>query len=409
MKLAPTLLALTISAATLATSTWARAEDAPSLVHPIYAQLPDLPENEVTRRAFAAAATRYKIAPLEVIDIEGAKPPTAPKTLKATIAKALKLSFSEALGDLDTDLAEISDLGGAGLTTAELSDVYLFHAMATARADWNAVVPPEMAAFNPARARAFPDYVRAAMLTPDRTLDAHTFPPQVVADFARGLDVARALPRVTLVIHGDADAMISVDGAPPLPVNGGLTIKDLPEGDHFVSVTELGRAPWGSTLTIANGTYELTIPDRAAVGLSDAVAAAHARRMGARFALVGERKPGAGSRLEVRLVDLSGTRRDGVIISATEDEHGAVDAAVMRLDEQARQIQQLEIAGTLTPAAPVDATGAPDATAPTLLAPPRPRATFHDDPAAWARDRWPLLTAIGVVAASAVVLGLAAR
>ena len=30
--------------------------------------------------------------------------------------------------------------------------------------------------------------------------------------------------------------------------------------------------------------------------------------------------------------------------------------------------------------------------------------SFSDDPAAWARDHWPLLTAIGVVAATAIIL-----
>ena len=34
--------------------------------------------------------------------------------------------------------AEIATTGGAGLTAAELGDLYLFRAMSRARADWNA-------------------------------------------------------------------------------------------------------------------------------------------------------------------------------------------------------------------------------------------------------------------------------
>jgi hypothetical protein len=386
----------------------ARAEE-PSLVHPIYAQLPDLPEGEVTRKSFAAAAARYKLAPLEVIDIPAAPSPKAPGTLKLTIARVLKLDFAGALPELDADVAEVEATGGAGLTTLELSDLYLHRGMATARADWNAQVAPELAALNAPRARAFVDYVRAASLAPDRTLDPHVLPPQVVGDFARALGVARMLPRATLLVRGDADAQVSLDGAPAIPVAGGVTFKDLPRGDHLVAVTELGRAPWGTTLSISNDSSELTIPDRAALGLADPIAADHARRMGARFALVAERRAGAGARVEVRLVDLSGAKRDGAIVSATEDEPGALDAAVMRLDEQARKIRELELAGTLTAPTPVDATAAPaDGSTSTLLAAPRPRATFKDDPAAWARDRWPLLTAIGVVVVSSIVLGVSA-
>jgi hypothetical protein len=390
-------------------ATGAATGDAP-LVHAIYAQLPDLPEGDITRRAFTDAAARYHLSPLEVIDIAGTAPPKAPATLKATLGKTLKLSFDDARAELDTVLAEVAATGGAGLTTLELSELYLHHGMATARADWNAPVGVQMAALNQGRARAFDDYLRAAALTPDRTLEAHAFPPQVVADFARALDLSQKLPRVTLLLHGDADAEVSIDGAPAIRIEGGLTVKDLPRGDHLIAVTELGRAPWGTSLSISNETYELTIPARTELGLPDAVAADHARRMGAHFALVAERKPGGGARIELRLVDLSGTKRDAALVSTTGDERGAIDAAVMRLDEQARKIRQLELGGTLTAAtalSPPLPTDVPEAPV-TLLAPQRSRATFHDDPAAWARDRWPLLTAIGVVTVSAIVLGFSA-
>jgi hypothetical protein len=41
---------------------------------------------------------------------------------------------------------------------------------------------------------------------------------------------------------------------------------------------------------------------------------------------------------------------------------------------------------------------------PLLLTPAPAKVSFRDDPAAWARDHWPLLTAIGVVAATALIL-----
>jgi hypothetical protein len=406
---APTLLVFFSLTAGLARAAIA-ADAVPTptpLVHPIYAQLPDLPEGDVTRREFAAAATRYRLTPLEVIDIPRPPAPKTPDTLKATFAKALKLAFDEALPELDAAIAEVIATGGAGLSTAELSDLYLYRGMALARADWNGTAPAEMSALNSKRARAFADYVRAAALSPFRVLDAHALPPQVVADFARALETTRRAPRCTLVIKGDADAHVRVDGSPPLPLEGGLTLKDLPAGEHFVAVEQLGRPPWGTALSFTESGAELTIPAQPPLSLSDLVAADHARRMGARFALVAERKPGPGAPLELRLVDLAGEKRDAALVSTLKAEKGAIDAAVMRLDEQARQIEQLEIAGTLTPAVPVaEAPGSPPLNL--VTRPPPARPTFEQNPVVWARDRWPLLTAIGVMAASAIVLGVAA-
>jgi hypothetical protein len=42
-----------------------------------------------------------------------------------------------------------------------------------------------------------------------------------------------------------------------------------------------------------------------------------------------------------------------------------------------------------------------------LLAAPPAKAKFGDDPAAWSRDHWPLLTAAGALVLSAFLLGIA--
>jgi hypothetical protein len=378
------------------------------LVHPIYAHLPDLPEDEVTRRAFAAAALHYKLAPLEVIDVPAPPPPKARATLQGTIAKVMKLAFAEAMPELDAAAAEVVSTGGAGLTTAELADLFFFRAMATARADWNAPAKAAAGAANPDRARAFDDYLRAAALTPDRPLNAQQLPPQVIADFHRAVEQVRKGGRGTLVVRGDADAQVILDGGAPLKVAGGVTFRDVAYGDHAVAVEELGRAPWGTQVTLTGSTFELAIPERAALSLDNAIAADHARRMGTRFALVAERKPGPGAHLELRLIDLTGAKVDGALISTTGDERGTVDASVMRLDEAARRLVQLEPASGAPTTVPV-AEAPPGTPAPILLAAPRGKATFHDDPLAWARDRWPLFTALGVLVGSAVVLSIAAN
>jgi hypothetical protein len=376
------------------------------LVHPIYAQLPDLSENEVTKHAFATAAARYKLGPLEVIDVPGVSPPRAPAALKEAVAKAIKIAFDQALPALEAVATEVEATGGAGLSTAELSDLYLYRAMATARADWNAPAAPETDAANPGRARAFADYTRAAVLAPTRALNPRELPPQVVADFGRAVEAARKLPRGTLLVRGDAEAGVRLDGAEPTPVAGGITFTDVTKGEHLIAVEELGRLPWGTQIELTGDSLVQTIPNRASFSLSDATAAEHARRMGARFALVAERKPGAGARVELRLIDLTGAKRDGAFISTSGDEKGSLDAAVMRLDEQARKLRQLELAsGTAPELAPRPAaTGAP---APVLLA-PAAKPTFRDSPGLWARDHWPLLTAVGVLLGAGIVLGVTA-
>ncbi|HEV3030461.1 MAG TPA: hypothetical protein VG319_02405 [Polyangia bacterium] len=376
------------------------------LVHPIYSKLPDLAEDDFTRRAFAAATARYKLAPLEIIDVPAAPAPRAPMLLKSAVTKALRLAFDEALADLEGVIAELDATGGAGLTRNELADVFLYRGMAVARADWKALAATDGAAMSAARAQAFADYARAAVLAPDRALNPREVPPQVVADFARAVAEARQQPRASLAVRGDADATVSMDGAAPARVAGGVTFHDVTYGEHFLAVEELGRAPWGKRLAVGAPTVDEAIPPRAALTLDDRIAADHARRMGALFALVAERKPGPGAQIELRLVDLSGAKRDAALVSTTRDEHGALDAAVMRLDEEARRIQQVLLAGGAPP--PVAVAAPPDTPAPILAAPPPARATFRDDPLAWARDRWPLMTAIGVVVGAALVLSVAA-
>jgi hypothetical protein len=155
-------------------------------------------------------------------------------------------------------------------------------------------------------------------------------------------------------------------------------------------------------------TTEVPVPARAALTLDDSVAAAHARRMGAKFALVGELRLGEGpAELQLRLVDITGIRHDATEVPLTT-EPGAVDAAAMRLDEEARRIEHLGLA----PSTNLDAVPPPPGTAaavppPIIISPPTaPRPTLHDNPGAWARQHWPLLTAIGTLVGASLVLGL---
>ena len=386
----------------LASASGARAEGDVPLVHPLYVHLPDAPESNAFQQAFTAAAARYRLRPVEVVDVPAPPPPRAADLLKIGTINTLKIAFADALRELDAAAAEVAATGGSGLSAEQLSDLYLYRGMATARADWNA---DPKAAPTADRTRAFADYLRAALATPGRKLNPRELPPQVIADFERAAADVQQRPRGTLLVTGSADAQVALDGGASLPVAGGVTFRDLAYGEHLIHVDEIGRVPWGAVVAFNQPSQEIEIPMRGVLGLDGVAAAAHARRMGAQFALVAEPKGGPGAPVALRLIDSAGTERDATVVAAAS-EPGLIDAAVMRLDEQARKLAQTPEADA--PAPPTATAPPPVLAPPVLLTPPSPaRARFADDPAAWTRDHWPLLTAAGMLLLSAIVLGAA--
>lgn len=399
----PRLSLLIAAAATAGAASRALAQgnEAVPLVHPLYVHLPDAPEDDALRRAFTSAATRYGLRPVEVVDVPAPPAPRAPELIKSGVLDVQKIAFGEGLHDLDAAAAEAATTGGAGLSADDLSDLYLNRAIATAHADWNATAdaPP-----NEARTRAYADYLRAATLTPARVLNPREIPPQALADFARAVAEIQQRPRGTLSVSGSADAQVALDGGAPMPVAGGVVLRDLVYGEHLIHVEELGHAGWGAVVSINQPMQDLVIPARPVLGLDGATAAMHARRMGARFALVLEPKGGAHAPVGIRLIDTTGTERDAALIPPTR-EPGMIDSSVMRLDETARRIAQTD--GQTAAPPPPTPTDTGTMAPPVLIGPPAQKARFSEDPTAWARDHWPLLAAVGVVLTSTFVLSLA--
>ena len=384
-------------------STAVRAEDTAPLVHPIFAHLPDAPENDRARQDFTAAATHYKLRPVEVVDVPAPPPPKGPDDARIGILNTQKQAFKEALKDLDAAATEVASTGGAGFTTAELADLYLNRAIATAHADWKAQAgaPP-----TDERTRAFDDYLRAATLMPDRAPKARELPPQALADLQRALDTVRKRSRGTLVVKGPADALVALDGGALQPLGGGITFKDLVFGEHLLRVEQLGFAPWGTAIPFGQPTMEIDVPARTPLALDAATAAAHARRMGAKYALVATPKGGPDAPVELTLIEVATAAPRDAALVATGREAGQLEAAVMRLDEEARRLLiQQQNGATPAPNTPTASSDGSALGPPLLLTPPPSPARFRDDPAAWARDRWPLLTAVGVFALTTIVLG----
>src|SRR5581483_9787382 len=95
-------------------------------------------------------------------------------------------------------------------------------------------------------------------LAPNRTLNERELPPQVVADFKRAQEIVRKRPVGTLVVKGPADAQVSLDGGPLMPIAGGLTIHDLVFGEHLIRVEQIGYADWGAVVPSGSHRWRLT-------------------------------------------------------------------------------------------------------------------------------------------------------
>jgi hypothetical protein len=69
VRRSPRFSAVVLAVAAFSSTRAARADEPLPLVHPIYVHLPEAPEEDALRRAFTAAADRYKLHPVEVVDV----------------------------------------------------------------------------------------------------------------------------------------------------------------------------------------------------------------------------------------------------------------------------------------------------------------------------------------------------
>ncbi len=372
-----------------------RAQSGGRAIHPLYGSVDGAPRDDEARTLFTLATGRYRLGPVETMDVPGAPPPRAPALLKEGIAAAQKQQFADATLALDAAAAEVAQTGAAGLTTTELADLYLHQAMAAQRADWKDPPTPPTEITPPAARDA---YLRAAMLTPERALLPRQFPPLVMACWRLAVDEIRQRPRGGLLVRAPVSAQIFIDGGPARL--SPATAPDTVYGDHVIRVEDVGRQAWVTVATLAMPVLDVDAPEGVPYSLDDASVAAHARRMGAAFALFGQLKVGAPAQIEVRLIDAaSGTRKDATTVPLADP--AALEATVMRFDEDVRR---QEVQGRRDPDAPAAALDLSLAVAPARPDPGMP--SLRRDPAGWARGHAPLLTAIGVAVVSALVLGI---
>jgi hypothetical protein len=295
-------------------------------VLPVLWSAPDAPRARVAevRRALEAAAPGRPL-----LDLSPARAPTATaaERLRAGVVLYDRLRHDEARAALDQAADDATVHGAAGLTPAELSDIYLHRALcAHARGD---------------ATRAWDDFVRAAVVAPGRVLDPARFPPRAVAMMRRATAEVAAAPRGTLTVAAPAGARVFVDGGDAGTAPAQLAA--LPYGQHLVRVEDPAHAPWAGVVHLATPAQRLEPPLRRLVPPDDLAVAAAARERGSTHALLAivTRGDGAG-RVEVRLVDHSG-RRPFVESARADEAAAALGRAVGAIRPPATQVARPEV------------------------------------------------------------------
>jgi hypothetical protein len=330
--------------------TAAGAAAAPPASAPAPRPLPVLWAAPCASPAVAAAARRElarvgaAAAPL-VLSPAPDPPPLAPERRRAGLALYDDARFDEARAALDQAVADALARGAAGLSQAELSDVYLYRALcAYARSD---------------EPRAWEDFVRAVVVAPARVLDPARFPPKAVAMLRRAIAAVAAAPHGTLTVVAPGGARISLDGREL--GTGPAVVPALTYGEHLVRIEHPDYATFGASVVLAAPAQRFDPPLRRHAPPDDLTLGEAARARGAAFALlVAARREGGRDLVEVRLVD-----RLGVAHHSERGPVAALEPAVTR---------------ALAAAAPPRASAAASAPA----APPPAPPTWYRRPWVWA-------------------------
>lgn len=189
----------------------------------------------------ASARTAGRDLGIAVIDATPAPDPAAPSAAPALVAGVTAyeaLRFEEAEAALDRAVASAAASGGASLSSAQLSDIFLYRGLARRQlgrgdASWD-------------------DFIAAATLAPARVLDPARFPPRDADAYANAREAVGKLPTGTLSVTAPTGCAVVIDGSP-----GASAV--VAHGRHFVAAA-CGAHAWGTAVTVARPTVELAVP-----------------------------------------------------------------------------------------------------------------------------------------------------
>ncbi len=156
--------------------------------------------------------------------------------LQKAIAAYQQFDYPKALEHLDAGLLEVHVNGAQGITTSQLSDLFLYRGLVrSAQSDTQT---------------SWDDFVQAAVIEPTRHLDAARFPPSVAAQFERAREQVEKSPRSTMQIQVSTSCEVYLDAR--MVVHS--EVVPLPVGNHFLRVTCPGKIPYGSLVSLQRET-----------------------------------------------------------------------------------------------------------------------------------------------------------
>jgi hypothetical protein len=246
------------------------------------------PIEDVARRAGAAVIDRSPAA--------SAVPATA-SILKRGIDAYDALRFDEAWGTLDEARALADRTGAAGLSQAQLADLFLYRGLVR-------IQQGELSAY-------WDELVTAVTIDPVRVLDPARFPPRVASELARVHEALRDRKRATLAVDAPAGCSVLIDGAAASAVGTAQPLV----GSHWVHVACADHAPWGTRVELT-GDQLVVARNPALAPPTDDEVLIQARTVGARAFVAVEIRSGVGT---ARLVGIDGRERDRRSVAVAGD------------------------------------------------------------------------------------------
>jgi len=227
-------------------------------------------------------------------------PPAAPRDdIRPVLAEGIDaysaLRLDEAWSALERAREAADRTGAAGLTSSELSDLFLYRALVrTQRGD---------------PTPAWDELVTALVVDPTRVLDPARFPPKVVDELERARALVAQRPRADLVVVAPQGCSIIVDGAP-------LSAAPRAVGPHWVRVTCPDRVSTGMRVDVTAPETKLAVEPRRIPPLDDNDILVQGRAAGWRAWIIADVRAGIAT---ARLIGADGRERDRRTIAVTRD------------------------------------------------------------------------------------------
>ncbi len=221
--------------------------------------------------------------------------------------------FDEAWQLLETARSEVDRNGGAGITQAQLSDLFLYRGLIKAeQGDSN---------------NSWEELVVANTVDPTRELDPGRFSPRIRAEFERAQATVKNKGRAKLKVSVPEGCRVFVDSSnAPGPV-------ELIVGRHWVHVMCPDRRPRGEKLELVGGDVTVPLEPILFSPPTDTDLLVQARASGARAFVVAEVRNNVAT---ARLVGLDGKERDRKTVTIGPDNlEPLADAVAMLLAPKA--------------------------------------------------------------------------